>query len=74
MTEARMNVRVRAIQRVCDTRKVELRDALRLGFKHLGTNGGDHVVRDPEGRLFCVDLVTGRVVQCAGYAPKITKW
>lgn len=74
MSEARMNARVRAFGLLAKHRKVELRDMLSLGYRHIGTTGGDHVIRDPEGRLFGVDLVARQVKLFVGYPPRVSKW
>lgn len=50
------------------------RDERTQGLTYLGTNGGDHIIRDYDKRVFRVDLVTRKVALCVGIAPRVKRW
>lgn len=64
---------VRAFEVLAKRLHRDVNGMLRDGFRYLGTSGADHVIRDPEGRVYVIDLVVGRAIQCAGLPPKIDR-
>jgi hypothetical protein len=72
--ESRWNIRIQAFFLLARAHKREVRGMLRDGYRYLGVHGGDHVIRDPQGRQFGVDLVVGSVRMFVGVPPKATPW
>lgn len=62
----RLNCRIRALKLA--------KAAGYQGLRYLGTSGGNHVLRDAQGRAVGVDLVVGGVCLYVGIPPKVTPW
>lgn len=62
----RVKAAIRLAQHLATKFGGDLRDNLAA---YLGFTSGDHILRDQKGRVWSVDLVTGKCLLCVGLLP-----